>query len=166
MVEFDKNSVVSKTKLKKDSKKIQQFGRKISKLTINNIKAFKFPLNIHEATIELKNLKSNSAKKRQVQYLGKLLREIDLTDAFIVMKQLKVSSQKEIQRNYIIEGWRDKLLSNNESITEFVDEYPQIDRQSLRQAISNTQKEKKDNKPPKYSKQLFKLLKDIVITKA
>ena len=166
MVDLDKDSVTSKTELKKDSKKIQQFGRKISELTINNIEAFKFPLNIYEATIDLKNLKSNSAKKRQVQYLGKLLREIDLTDALIVMKQLKVSSQREIQRNHIIEGWRDKLLSNNESITEFVDEYPQIDRQSLRQAISNTQKEKKDNKPPKYSKQLFKLLKDIVITKA
>ena len=165
MVDLDKDSVVSKTELKKDSKKIQQFGRKISELTINNIKAFKFPINIYEATIDLKNLKSNSAKKRQVQYLGKLLREIDLTDAFIVMKQLKVSSQKEIQRNNIIESWRDKLLTNTESITEFVDKYPKIDRQSLRQTISNAQKEKKDNKPPKHSKQLFKLIKDIVITK-
>ena len=165
MVDLEKDSVVSKTELKKDSKKIQQFGRKISELTINNIEAFKFPLNIYEAVIGLKNLKSNSAKKRQVQYLGKLLREIDLTDAFLVMKQLKVSSQKEIQRNHIIEGWRDKLLSNNNSITEFVDEYPKIDRQSLRQTISNAQKEKKGNKPLKYSRQLFKLIKDIIMTK-
>jgi ribosome-associated protein len=165
MVDLEKDSVVSKTELKKDSKKIQQFGRKISELTINNIEAFKFPLNIYEAVIGLKNLKSNSAKKRQVQYLGKLLREIDLTDAFLVMKQLKVSSQKEIQRNHIIEGWRDKLLSNNNSITEFVDEYPKIDRQSLRQTISNAQKEKKEDKWPKYSRQLFKLIKDIVMAK-
>jgi len=163
MVDLDKDSVISKTELKKDSKKIQQFGRKISELTINNIEEFKFPLNIYEATIDLKNLKSNSAKKRQVQYLGKLLREIDLTDAFIIMKQLKVSSQKEIQRNNIIEGWRNKLLNNNNSITEFVDEYPEIDRQSLRQTISNAQKEKIKNKPPKYSRQLFKLIKDIII---
>jgi len=163
MVDLDKDSVTSKTELKKDSKKIQQFGRKISELTINNIEAFKFPLNIYEATIDLKNLKSNSAKKRQVQYLGKLLREIDLTDAFIIMKQLKVSSQKEIQRNNIIEGWRNKLLNNNNSITEFVDEYPEIDRQSLRQTISNAQKEKIKNKSPKYSRQLFKLIKDIII---
>ena len=165
MVDLEKDSVVSKTELKKDSKKIQQFGRKISELTINNIEAFKFPLNIYEAVIGLKNLKSNSAKKRQVQYLGKLLREIDLTDAFLVMKQLKVSSQKEIQRNHIIEGWRDKLLSNNDSITEFIDEYPKIDRQSLRQTVSNAQKEKKDNKPPKHSRQLFKLIKDIIMAK-
>ena len=165
MVDLEKDSVVSKTELKKDSKKIQQFGRKISELTINNIKAFKFPLTIYEAVIGLKNLKSNSAKKRQVQYLGKLLREFDLTHAFLVMKQLEVSSQKEIQRNHIIEGWRDKLLSNNDSITEFVDEYPKIDRQSLRQTISNAQKEKKDNKGSKYSRQLFKLIKDIIMTK-
>ena len=162
MADLDKDSVISKTELKKDSKKIQEFGRKISELTINNSEAFKFPSNIYEATIDLKNIKSNSAKKRQVQYLGKLLREIDLTDAFLIMKQLKVSSQKEIQRNHIIEDWRDKLLSNNDSITQFVDEYPKIDRQSLRQTISNAQK---DNKSPKYSRQLFKLIKDIIMAK-
>ena len=162
MADLDKDSVISKTELKKDAKKIQEFGRKISELTINNIEAFKFPSNIYEATIDLKNIKSNSAKKRQVQYLGKLLREIDLTDAFLIMKQLKVSSQKEIQRNHIIEDWRDKLLSNNDSITQFVDEYPKIDRQSLRQTISNAQK---DNKSPKYSRQLFKLIKDIIMAK-
>ena len=162
MADLDKDSVISKTELKKDSKKIQEFGRRISELTINNIEAFKFPSNIYEATIDLKNIKSNSAKKRQVQYLGKLLREIDLTDAFLIMKQLKMSSQKEIQRNHIIEDWRDKLLSNNDSITQFVDEYPKIDRQSLRQTISNAQK---DNKSPKYSRQLFKLIKDIIMAK-
>ena len=162
MADLDKDSVISKTELKKDSKKIQEFGRRISELTINNIEAFKFPSNIYEATIGLKNIKSNSAKKRQVQYLGKLLREIDLTDAFLIMKQLKVSSQKEIQRNHIIEDWRDKLLSNNDSITQFVDEYPKIDRQSLRQTISNAQK---DDKSPKYSRQLFKLIKDIIMAK-
>ena len=162
MADLDKNSVISKTELKKDSKKIQEFGRRISELTINNIEAFKFPSNIYEATIGLKNIKSNSAKKRQVQYLGKLLREMDLTDAFLIMKQLKVSSQKEIQKNHIIEDWRDKLLSNNDSITQFVDEYPKIDRQSLRQTISNAQK---DNKSPKYSRQLFKLIKDIIMAK-
>jgi ribosome-associated protein len=165
MEDLEKDSVVSKTELKKDSKKIQQFGRKISELTINNIEAFKFPLTIYEAVIGLKNLKSNSAKKRQVQYLGKLLREFDLTHAFLVMKQLEVSSQKEIQRNHIIEGWRDKLLSNNDSITEFIDEFPKIDRQSLRQTISNAQREKKDSKGAKYSRQLFKLIKDIIMTK-
>jgi ribosome-associated protein len=91
-----------------------------------------------------------------------LLREIDLTDAHLIMEQIKVSSQKEIQRNHIIEAWRDKLLSNDKSTTEFVDKFPKIDRQSLRQTISNTKKERKSNKPPKYFRQLYKLIKDVI----
>ena len=163
MLDIDTGIVISKTELKKDSKKIQDFGRKISQLTIKNIEIFNFSSKTYEAIIDLKNLKSNSAKKRQVQYVGKLLRETDLTYAFLIMKQLKVSSQKEIQKNHTIEKWRDKLLSSADSITEFFDEYPNINRQLIRQAITNAQKEKKEEKPPKYSRQLFKIIKDIIV---
>ena len=162
MLDIDTEIVISKTELKKDSKKIQDFGRKISQLTIKNIEIFNFSSKTYEAIIDLKNLKSNSAKKRQVQYVGKLLRETDLTYAFLIMKQLKVSSQKEIQKNHTIEKWRDKLLSSADSITEFFDEYPNINRQSLRQTIANAQKEKQEKKPPKYSRQLFRLIKEII----
>tara|TARA_B100000768_G_C11209654_1_gene345446 strand:+ start:241 stop:732 length:492 start_codon:yes stop_codon:yes gene_type:complete len=163
MLDTDTEIVISKTELKKDSKKIQDFGRKISQLTVKNIEIFNFSSKTYEAIIDLKNLKSNSAKKRQVQYVGKLLRETDLTHAFLIMKHLKVSSQKEIQKNHTIEKWRDKLLSSAESITEFFDEYPNINRQLIRQAITNAQKEKKEEKPPKYSRQLFKIIKDIIV---
>ena len=163
MLDIDKEVVVSKTELKKDSKKIQAFGKKISELTVKNIETFKFSPNIYEAIIGLKNIKSNAAKKRQVQYVGKLLREIDLTHAFLIIEQLKVSSQKEIQQNHSIEKWRDELLINADSITQFFNQYPNIDRQSLRQAITNAQRERKEKKSPKYSRQLFKLLKEIII---
>ena len=163
MLDIDKEVVVSKTELKKDSKKIQAFGKKISELTVKNIETFKFSPNIYEAIISLKNIKSNAAKKRQVQYVGKLLREIDLTHAFLIIEQLKVSSQKEIQQNHSIEKWRDELLINADSITQFFNQYPNIDRQSLRQAITNAQRERKEKKSPKYSRQLFKLLREIII---
>ena len=55
------------------------------------------------------------------------------------------------------------LLSSADSITEFFDEYPNINRQLIRQAITNAQKEKKEEKPPKYSRQLFKIIKDIIV---
>ena len=62
MADLDKDSVISKTELKKDSKKIQEFGRRISELTINNIEAFKFPSNkisgLHEPWINKLRLTS------------------------------------------------------------------------------------------------------------
>ncbi len=163
MIDSNNTKIISKTELKRDSKKIQEFGRKISELNINKIELFKFPSNIFDAIIDLKKINSNSAKKRQVQYLGKLLREIDLSDAFLIMEGLKVSAQKEIQENHIVEKWRDELISNNNSIKKFIDEFPYIDKQSLRQAISNAQKER-GTSSPKYSRQLYKILKDIIIT--
>ena len=112
MIDSNNTKIISKTELKRDSKKIQEFGRKISELNINKIELFKFPSNIFDAIIDLKKINSNSAKKRQVQYLGKLLREIDLSAAFLIMEGLKVSAQKEIQENHIVEKWRDELISN------------------------------------------------------
>lgn len=163
MIDSNNTKIISKTELKRDSKKIQEFGRKISELNINKIELFEFPSNIFDAIIDLKKINSNSAKKRQVQYLGKLLREIDLSAAFLIMEGLKVSAQKEIQKNHIVEKWSDELISNNNSIKKFIDEFPNIDKQSLRQAISNAQKER-GTSSPKYSRQLYKILKDIIIT--
>ena len=155
-------NIVSKTELKKDSKKIQALGRYISEMGIEEIKKFSFPQNIQQAIYDLKAIKSNPAKKRQVQYLGKLLRAIDLTEAHIVMEQLRTNSQKEIQLDHYIEKWRDRLISDKESITEFISLHPSYENQTIRQLIQNSLKEKALNKPPKSYRQLFQAIKAIV----
>ena len=91
---------VSKTELKKDSKKIQAFGKKISELSSEEISSFKFPDTILKAIKDCKSIKSNVAKKRQVQYLGKLLREIDLSEAYLQMDQINSNSQLEVRNNH------------------------------------------------------------------
>lgn len=85
----DETEFISKTELKRDSKKIQAFGKSIGDLSIDQIKSFDLPDAVFIAITEYKSLKSNAAKNRQVQYLGKLLREIDLTQAYQQMDQLK-----------------------------------------------------------------------------
>ena len=155
-------NIISKTELKKDSKKTQALGRYISEMGADEIKRFNFPQNIQQAINDLKAIKSNSAKKRQVQYLGKLLRAIDLTEAYIVMEQLRTNSQKGIQLDHYIEKWRDKLISDKEAITEFISMYSSSENQTVRQLIQNSIKEKALNKPPKSYRQLFQVIKAIV----
>ena len=92
MLNLNEEINISKTKLKKDSKNIQELGRKISELSINKIELFKFSPNIFDAIINLKKIKSNSAKKRQIQYLGKLLREIDLSGNIIYRPETKITA--------------------------------------------------------------------------
>ena len=92
----DEIEIISKTELKKDSKKVQAFGKSIGDLSFDQIKSFDLPEAILNAIKEYKSLKSNAAKNRQVQYLGKLLREIDLTSAYQTMDQ---SYRRRVERS-------------------------------------------------------------------
>ena len=154
---------VSKTELKKDSKKIQAFGKKISELSSEEISSFNFPNTILKAIKDCKSIKSNVAKKRQVQYLGKLLREIDLSEAYLQMNQINSNSQLEERNNHKAEIWRERLIQDKNALTELIRLCPDVDRQKIRQLIQNTLKETKASNPPKYYRQLFKYIKEHII---
>ena len=154
---------VSKTELKKDSKKIQAFGKKISELSSEEISSFKFPDTILKAIKDCKSIKSNVAKKRQAQYLGKLLREIDLSEAYLRMDQINSNSQLEVRNNHKAEIWRESLIQDKNALTELIKLYPDVDRQKIRQLIQNTLKETKASNPPKYYRQLFKYIKEHIV---
>ena len=154
---------VSKTELKKDSKKIQAFGKKVSELSSEEISSFNFPDTILKAVKDCKSIKSNVAKKRQVQYLGKLLREIDLSEAYLRMNQINSNSQHEVRNNQKAEIWRERLIQDKGALTELIRFCPDIDRQKIRQLIQNTLKEIKASNPPKYYRRLFKYIKEHIV---
>ena len=154
---------VSKTELKKDSKKIQAFGKKISELSSEEISSFNIPDTISKAIKDCKSIKSNIAKKRQTQYLGKLLREIDLSEAYLRMDQINSNSQLEVRNNHKVEIWRERLIQDKNAVTELIEMFPDIDRQKIRQLIQNTLKEIKASNPPKYYRQLFKFIKEHIV---
>ena len=154
---------VSKTELKKDSKKIQAFGKKISELSSEEISSFKFPDTILKAIKDCKSIKSNVAKKRQVQYLGKLLREIDLSEAYLKMDQINSNSQFEVRNNHKAEIWRERLIQDKDAVTELIRLCPDVDRQKIRQLIQNTLKEIKASNHPKYYRRLFKYIKEHIV---
>lgn len=154
---------VSKTELKKDCKKIQALGKKISELSLEEISSFNFPEIISKAIKDCKSIKSNVAKKRQIQYLGKLLREIDLSEAYLRMDQIKNNSQLEIRNNKKAEAWRNRLIQDKNALTELIRLFPDIDRQKIRQLIQNAIKEMKSSSPPKYYRQLYKYIKEYIV---
>ena len=162
-MEDENKEFVSKTELKKDSKKIQAFGKKISELSSEEISSFNFPDTILKAIKDCKSIKSNVAKKRQVQYLGKLLREIDLSKVYLKMDQINSNSQLEVRNNHKAEIWRERLIQDKDAVTELIRLCPDVERQKIRQLIQNTLKETKASNPPKYYRQLFKYIKEHII---
>jgi ribosome-associated protein len=82
---------ISKTQLKKQSKDITSFGQAITLLNQNQLEQLNLPSDINNAIEDYKKIKSLSAKKRQLLFIGRLLRSTDLHEAFIQYEAIKKS---------------------------------------------------------------------------
>jgi len=153
---------ISKTQLKKQSKDITSFGQAITLLNQNQLEQLNLPSDINNAIEDYKKIKSLSAKKRQLLFIGRLLRSTDLHEAFIQYEAIKNHSQLANQQFHLVEQWRDKLIHSHDAITEFINQFPKTDVQQLRSLIKNSINEIEKNKPLKSSRSLFKIIQSIL----
>ena len=153
---------ISKTQLKKQSKDITSFGQAITLLNQNQLEQLNLPSDINNATEDYKKIKSLSAKKRQLLFIGRLLRSTDLHEAFIQYEAIKNHSQLANQQFHLVEQWRDKLIQSPDAITEFINQFPKTYVQQLRSLIKNSINEIEKNKPLKSSRSLFKIIQSIL----
>ena len=151
----------SKTQLKAEADAQQALGVRLSELPKDKLNKLNLPEALYEAILESKRITANGAIRRHRQYLGRLMREIDTAP---IADQLARWDGKHTAENAYFHGlerWRDRLISDPNAIGEFLNLYPETDSQQLRTLVRNANKEQAANKPPKSSRELFKLLRDI-----
>ena len=151
------DSIKSKTQLKKEADDIQQFGIEISNLPNHKIKELSLSDEIIEAIIFYKEIKKNSAKRRQAQFLGKLLRDIDLSNVTQEMNTLKAFSRLQVKFEHEAELWRDKLINDQSALNEYINEF-QPDLTNLNQTINAARKEFQSNKKSKNYRNLYRII--------
>jgi ribosome-associated protein len=151
------DSIKSKTQLKKEADDIQQFGIEISNLPNHKIKELSLSDEIIEAIIFYKEIKKNSAKRRQAQLLGKLLRDFDLANVTQEMDTLKAFSRLQVKFEHEAELWRDKLINDQSALNEFINEF-QPDLTNLNQTINAARKEFQSAKKSKNYRNLYRII--------
>lgn len=151
------DSIKSKTQLKKEADDIQQFGIEISNLPNHKIKELSLSDEIIEAIIFYKDIKKNSAKRRQAQFLGKLLRDFDLSNVTQEMDTLKAFSRLQVKFEHEAELWRDKLINDQSALNEFINEF-QPDLTNLNQTINAARKEFQSDKKSKNYRNLYRII--------
>lgn len=151
------DSIKSKTQLKKEADDIQQFGIEISKLPNHKIKELSLSDEIIEAIIFYKEIKKNSAKRRQAQFLGKLLRDFDLSNVNQEMSTLKAFTRLQVKFEHEAELWRDKLINNQSALNEYINEF-QPDLTNLNQTINGARKEFQSDKKSKNYRNLYRII--------
>ena len=154
--------IISKSQRKRDAEAAQQLGKDILGLSHDDQKSIDLPENLSKALDDARRIRKNSALKRQLQYIGKLMRHIDLEP--IQEQYLKLTNHygKDVKEFHKLEKWRDRLLAEGDkALEELINEAPNTDRQHLRQFIRQSAKETKLKKPPKSAREIFKYLKTL-----
>lgn len=160
-VEPQDDSLPSKTRLKAEADAAQEIGRQLVGLPKDKLKKLDLEEALLDAIHEAKRITSNGAIRRQMQYIGRLMREIDLAPIVDQLKRWEGKHQEENARFHHMERWRSRLLEDAKAIEEFILAFPQTNVQQMRTLIRNAQKEQAANKPPKSSRELFKMIREI-----
>ncbi|MCY4044658.1 MAG: DUF615 domain-containing protein [Cellvibrionales bacterium] len=154
----------SKTDIKKEMAALRELGAEISKLPNKIYQSLNLPEDVNEGFQTLKRIQSHQARKRQYQYIGKLLRDID-TDPILQAIDDWKNGRKTLQvKNKKMEQLAKKLIEGDKNVhNDFFNEHSTIDIQKARQLIRAAIKEKKSEKPNGASKKLIQFLKDFFI---
>ena len=150
----------NKTQIKRDIAVLFTLGEKMSELTLTQLATLDLPENINKAVIEVSGMPHKSARKRLLKFIAGQLHKIDAEPIIEKLARLENKSAHAVREHHIVERWRDRLIiDSNDALTALLDEYPDANRQHLRQLIRNAQKEAESAKPPKSSRLLYRYLK-------
>jgi ribosome-associated protein len=152
----------SKTKIKKQMHELQDIGEQLVALSKDQLKEMDIPETLRDAIHEAKRITKFGAIKRQMQYIGKLMRDVDPAPIISKLEVWSGKSSQHIAYMHRVERWRERLLESDSALTELLAEHPEADAQRLRALIRNALKEKELLKPPKSYREIFQVLREIL----
>lgn len=152
----------SKTRRKQEMHALQNIGEQLVELNSKQLAELDLPEVLMDAIIEAKRLHKHEARRRQMQFIGKLMREVD---AVPIREKFASWGGVTLQHTawlHLLERWRDRLLADEQAFAELGRDYPAADLQRLRILTRNAHKEKLANKPPKSFRAMFHELQTII----
>lgn len=164
----DESVEISKSQRKRDASAIRGLGARLSELSQSELATVPLPADVLEAIHQLARLKANGARKRQLGFLAKRLRNVEIDPIEAALEDLNQKARANTLNLHRVELWRDRLLgelpdeSANDALTRFLHEYKAADRQQLRQLQRQAIKERSTHRPPAAARLLFKAIRDIL----
>jgi len=150
---------VSRTEMKEDMEALQVLGEELVDLKPAVLDKFPLSEDLREAIADAQRFK-NEAKRRQLQYIGKLMRSVDPEPIQAALDKVRNKHSQATAELHKLEELRDRVVAEGDSaIAEVLERFPSADRQRLRQLARQAAKEKQTNKPPKAFREIFKVLK-------
>lgn len=159
----DRDEGPSKSELKRRMTALQELGVALTRLSERELS--QIPVEderLRQAIVEARRITTKSARRRHLQFIGKLMRDIDPEPIQKAMDTLYRSQQAETDRFHELEALRDDVLSRGDAgVQAVMERWPDADRQQLRQWVRQHQREHSGGQPPAASRKLFKYLREL-----
>lgn len=142
--ELKGTSEASRTDLKRESDELQDLGKELLTLRTDLFDAVGLPDKLVEAIQEAKRITNFEGKRRQMQYVGKLMRKLEpelVQAARQALEEQHKGSAAEKMQLHLAEHWRDRLIADDEALAAWMAEHPTTDTQQLRALIRQARKD-------------------------
>lgn len=154
---------ISKSQKKRDADALQKIGVSLIDWSIDKIDKLPLPDNLRKAIIDAKSIKSHGAKRRQAQFIGKLMRTSDLDTILPIYEDLIADESAQTAAFHEIECWRTRLIEEgNTALTEFIDTFHPEDVQQLKHLIKKAQQEQSNSTNLGASRTLFRYIRSCI----
>jgi ribosome-associated protein len=154
------DEIPSKTRKKQAMHELQALGAALASLPDGSLASISLPESLAQAIAEARRITSREGKRRQLQYIGRLMRDLDPEPIRAELDRIEGRSAGEAARHRRLEQLRARLLEDDEALTEFAREHPAADLQALRALIRNARREQLEGRPPRAFRELFRVLRE------
>lgn len=155
------DELTSKTRKKKDMLALQDLGVQLVELNEQQLDTMQLPESLLAAVQEARRFTKHEARRRQLQYIGRLMRDLDAAPIRERLEEWLGQGREHTAQLHALERWREELLAGDPALARFLREYPGADGQKLRSLIRNARREQGAALPPKSYRELYRVLRDM-----
>jgi ribosome-associated protein len=151
----------SKSQLKREMTALQDLGAELVALSKERLAKIDMPERLRDALLDAQRFTKHEARRRQMQYIGKIMRDTDAAPLRAAMDEIKGNSEAATIRQHRLERLRTRLMDDEAVFSEVASDYPAADIQHLRQLRRNALREAQLGKPPRSYRELFRELREL-----
>src|SRR5258706_15555631 len=141
---------------------LQALGERLVELNPGQLSEFALPEPLRDAVESARRMTRHEARRRQLQYVGRLMRSADADAIREKLKTWDGVSAGHTARVHRIERWRDQLLADDAALKEFAGAHPGLDTQRRRALVRNARAERDAGRPPRAFREVIRALRDII----
>ena len=157
---MDDTDKPSKTQRKQEMTELQALGARLVELNTEQIATMAMPDFLHDAVLEARRIKGHESRRRQLQYIGKLMREVDPAPLREKLARWDGQSSSNVALEHAIMRWRERLLIDDAAFADFASQYPGVDIRQFRNLARKANAERAAGKPPRSYRELFRLVRE------